>query len=540
MQAHATPLFPAYDPKSGVLAADGYGVKVFVRRGHLVVEDGIGEQRRQTILHRATGKLRRLVILGDEGFITFEAQRWLADTGAALLHIDRSDRVLTTSAVQGVDFPALRRAQARAASNDVGLSVTQYLLDEKLSGQTAVLARIPGSGDAVETIGMLRKELAAADSQERLRLVESAAAAEYWGAWRKVSARFVSVDESKVPEHWRSFGRRASALTGNPRVATNPANAILNYCFALLEAECRIACAAVGLDPGIGVLHADQRNRDSLALDLMEAVRPGVEGFVLQMLGRQTLRSKDFTETRQGSCRILAPLTHYLAALTVGWSTTIGPIAEQVARILLQDAGAASAFPTRLTQDNRSRGRDGIRQGKRRVRTARAAALPPTCRGCGLLLEDPGARILCELCLAEARTAAGARFSASGPAALAKLRSEGRDPAHGGTARAKRAASFARNQAGIKAFEEAATRGSDPETYREHIWPRIKDLTLKELTQATGLTEGYMSMVRRGRVPHVMHWAALSALADQHREQRSQEVESWDEKNLPASAVTAE
>jgi CRISPR/Cas system-associated endonuclease Cas1 len=35
------------------------------------------------------------------------------------------------------------------------------------------------------------------------------------------------------------------------------------------ESEARLALLAHGCDPQIGVLHADQRNRDSLALDAM-------------------------------------------------------------------------------------------------------------------------------------------------------------------------------------------------------------------------------------------------------------------------------
>jgi CRISPR associated protein Cas1 len=57
------------------------------------------------------------------------------------------------------------------------------------------------------------------------------------------------------------------------RRATNPANAILNYLYAILEAEARIAALRMGLDPGLGFLHADQTARDSLACDLMEPVR---------------------------------------------------------------------------------------------------------------------------------------------------------------------------------------------------------------------------------------------------------------------------
>jgi hypothetical protein len=125
----------------------------------------------------------------------------------------------------------------------------------------------------------------------------------------------ISAGNGPLPEHWRAFGRRASPLTRNPRLAANPANAILNYLYAILEAECRIACLAVGLDPGLGVLHADQRNRDSMALDLMEAVRPDVDAYVLDLLEGHDFRAKDFRETRQGVCRVLAPLTHHLAGM---------------------------------------------------------------------------------------------------------------------------------------------------------------------------------------------------------------------------------
>jgi hypothetical protein len=104
------------------------------------------------------------------------------------------------------------------------------------------------------------------------------------GGWAPVPLRFARSDVDRVPAHWRTVGARASALTGNPRLATNPANALLNYLYALLEAEASLAARIVGLDPGLGVLHADQLNRASLAADLMEPVRPLVDGFVLRLL----------------------------------------------------------------------------------------------------------------------------------------------------------------------------------------------------------------------------------------------------------------
>jgi CRISPR/Cas system-associated endonuclease Cas1 len=87
-----------------------------------------------------------------------------------------------------------------------------------------------------------------------------------------------------VPEHWRTFGQRSSLLSKGPRLATNPAGAILNYLYSLVEAETTLACHAVGLDPGLGIFHVDQRDRASLALDLMEAVRPLVDSYVLALV----------------------------------------------------------------------------------------------------------------------------------------------------------------------------------------------------------------------------------------------------------------
>lgn len=70
---------------------------------------------------------------------------------------------------------------------------------------------------------------------------------------------------------------RHSPLSGGLRLAVTPVHAILNYSFALLESESRLALVALGLDPGLGLgLHADTPNRDSLALDVLEPVRPQI------------------------------------------------------------------------------------------------------------------------------------------------------------------------------------------------------------------------------------------------------------------------
>ena len=135
------------------------------------------------------------------------------------------------------------------------------------------------------------RELAGSDSIEEVWRVEGKFALTYWKAWHGVSISFTVRDARRVPEHWLTFGHRYSLLSRpSPRKATNPANAILNYLYAILETEARIAALRMGLDPRLGFLHADQKARNSLACDLMEPVRPKVDGFVLDLLAGRAFK----------------------------------------------------------------------------------------------------------------------------------------------------------------------------------------------------------------------------------------------------------
>jgi CRISPR-associated endonuclease Cas1 len=186
--------------------------------------------------------------------------------------------------------------------------------------------------------------------------LESQAAVDYWGAWRDLDVVFVQRDYDRVPEHWRTFGVRRSLITGNPRKATNPVNAILNYLYLILEAEARIAVLTLGLDPGIGVMHADLKARDSLVCDLMEAVRPKVDEYMLSFLESCAFKKNDFFETCEGVCRLMPPISLDLVQTGPRWSMELGPVAEFVAKSLIADT------PTLMTESNRRAGRKRYRE----------------------------------------------------------------------------------------------------------------------------------------------------------------------------------
>lgn len=134
MQSDISTTFSSLVPKNGVCVVDGYGVKISVNRKHLVVSDGIGRHRRERVFPRALANIKRLVVVGHTGMITFEAIRWLSDVGITFLQIDKDGKLLASSAGLGLNEAKLRRAQAGASTNGVGLKISQKLIADKFRG----------------------------------------------------------------------------------------------------------------------------------------------------------------------------------------------------------------------------------------------------------------------------------------------------------------------------------------------------------------------------------------------------------------------
>lgn len=490
---------------------DGFGVKVAVRRGHLLLSDGTGRKRRESLVARPGSKLRHLVIVGHTGSVSFEALRWMADVGVNYVHMDGDGRILATSGALGLDDASLRRAQAMASTSHVGLQITRWVLAEKLLGQADLLRNHLNASDAERRIRERVSRMAECETLEDMRIAEAEAARNYWGAFSDVPLTFARKDERRVPEHWKTFGTRRSLITGNPRRATNPANAILNYLYAILESQTRIACMKVGLDPGMALLHADQPQRDSLALDLMEAVRPSMDAALLDLLEGHIFAANLFIEDRKGVCRVLAPLSHQLSAYSSVSERLIGPVAERVAQALSDGSGRPRALPTRMTERRRSAGRDATRVVPIRERATKPAGRKG-CRECGTPMGSRE-RTVCDECLPGFRDDTTRRLSSAGPAALARLREKGLDPAKRPEVREKVGRKQRSNAVRRREWEAANPVPQDDALFRE-ILPLLQQVSLGRMAKATGLSQGYCGRIRRGEyVPHPMYWDALETLA---------------------------
>lgn len=93
--------------------------------------------------------------------------------------------------------------------------------------------------------------------------------------------------------------------TRSRRPPMDNVNALLSFAYSLLGNDCASALESVGLDSYVGFLHTDRPGRISLALDLMEELRPCIaDRFVLTMINNRKLHDRDFDKQENGAVRL--------------------------------------------------------------------------------------------------------------------------------------------------------------------------------------------------------------------------------------------
>ena len=119
-----------------------------------------------------------------------------------------------------------------------------------------------------------------------LRGLEGEAARTYYGVFHNL------ILEGK--EDFKFNGR-------SRRPPLDPTNALLSYLYTLLSHDCTSALETVGLDPQVGFLHRERPGRPSLALDLMEELRPYlVDRLALSLINNRQVDIKGFTIKESG------------------------------------------------------------------------------------------------------------------------------------------------------------------------------------------------------------------------------------------------
>lgn len=256
-----------------------------------------GEERARVPLHM----LGSLVAFGPV-MVTPALVGACAAAGISIALLERNGRFMARVEGPTSGNVLLRRAQYRVSEQPE--PVVRSIVVGKVANQRSVLMRAlrdhgaemgetdrAGISDAVERMAyILRRVELADDGIDRLRGSEGEAANLYFSV-------FGHMLRSAEPEmRWTVRSRRPPL---------DPVNALLSFFYTLLTHDCRSACETVGLDPAVGFLHRDRPGRPSLALDLMEELRPVLaDRLALSLINRRQLQARDF-ERREGGAVLL-------------------------------------------------------------------------------------------------------------------------------------------------------------------------------------------------------------------------------------------
>lgn len=192
----------------------------------------------------------------------------------------------------------LRREQYRIAdSEDRSCLPARNMLFGKLYNCAASInrtsrdhaPRVSGLGldEASSSIKALLPQLLETTALDTLRGLEGLAAVSYFGVYDHM----ILSSKDSFLFHGRSR-----------RPPLDRVNAMLSFAYSLLAHDCASALESVGLDSYVGFLHRDRPGRSSLALDLMEELRPCMaDRFVLTLINNRMIRPEDFTIQDSGA-----------------------------------------------------------------------------------------------------------------------------------------------------------------------------------------------------------------------------------------------
>lgn len=221
-----------------------------------------------------------------------------AENNIAMVFLKPSGRFLAKVTGKAYGNILLRREQYRMADNEnIRTAVSKDFITGKIFNSRSVVDRAIRDYSLRLDTGVLKnvsnhlksaiKDVREAEDCDQLRGYEGEAATCYFSVFDDLILQ--QKDDFK-------FERRSR------RPPLDNVNALLSFTYSLLTSMCSAALEAVGLDPYAGFMHTDRPGRASLALDLMEELRPVMaDRFVLTLINKRLVASSGFQCKENGA-----------------------------------------------------------------------------------------------------------------------------------------------------------------------------------------------------------------------------------------------
>lgn len=261
------------------------------------------------LLKRGDELVNRLPLLNFESIVKFgymgvspALMGYCARNNVPINFLTSSGRFLARVVGEYRGNVTLRRQQYRMADDEnQSMLVAKNFIRGKIYNARSVINRaIRDHAPRIDVDYLQQKskylklslnELYICDGLESIRGVEGKAATDYFSTFN------IMILQQKDVFFFSSRTKRPP---------TDNLNALLSFLYTVLTNECASALQTVGLDPYVGFLHRDRPGRVSLALDLMEELRPYlVDRLVLTLINRRQIDGADFIQKLDGAVLLM-------------------------------------------------------------------------------------------------------------------------------------------------------------------------------------------------------------------------------------------
>jgi CRISP-associated protein Cas1 len=252
---------------------------------------------KQTLLQVPVHTLSGIVCFGQVNCTSF-LMELCAERGVGLSFLTEHGRFLARVSGPASGNVLLRRRQYRTADDErQAASIARAVVTAKMANCRTVLLR--GARERTEDEGKQTIEAAALRLRRILEEIGKANSVDQIRGHEGDAARtyFEVFDHLILTEKHEFFFRGRSR-----RPPLDNVNALLSFLYTLLTHDVASALETVGLDPAVGYLHKERPGRPSLALDLVEELRPVLaDRLALSLVNRGQIRASGFKQLGSGA-----------------------------------------------------------------------------------------------------------------------------------------------------------------------------------------------------------------------------------------------
>lgn len=257
------------------------------------------------VVYDDTKEIGRLPLHNLEGIVSFGYRGTspalmgaCADRNISLCYISPQGKFLARVCGRVRGNVILRKQQYDSSQNDsISLEISKNNIIGKIYNAKWILKRVVRDhemqidvdqvNDVVEKMQIQLEAVRNCQAKDELRGYEGKAASDYF-----------SVLDELILQQKKDFKFQGRSR----RPPLDEVNAMLSFIYTLLSNMYISALESVGLDPCIGYMHAERPGRASLALDLMEELRPVLaDRFVLSLINKRIITAKSFNKKETGA-----------------------------------------------------------------------------------------------------------------------------------------------------------------------------------------------------------------------------------------------